>query len=187
MLRDYPETAFGGELPFPPDYRGRFMSERIARDGWALWPPIRFDARSINYARPAPAPPSAENWLGTDDQGRDVLARVIYGLRLSILFALGLTLASSLLGICAGAVQGYYGGWIDLFGQRFIEVWSGLPMLYLLIILASLVQPGSAGCWRSCCCSPGPAWSTWFAPSSCAVVTWSTSRRRGPSASATPG
>ncbi|WP_162960505.1 ABC transporter permease, partial [Pseudomonas aeruginosa] len=90
----------------------------------------------------APAPPSAENWLGTDDQGRDVLARVIYGLRLSILFALGLTLASSLLGICAGAVQGYYGGWIDLFGQRFIEVWSGLPMLYLLIILASLVQPG---------------------------------------------
>ncbi|MBF3216357.1 ABC transporter permease, partial [Pseudomonas aeruginosa] len=86
--------------------------------------------------------PSAENWLGTDDQGRDVLARVIYGLRLSILFALGLTLASSLLGICAGAVQGYYGGWIDLFGQRFIEVWSGLPMLYLLIILASLVQPG---------------------------------------------
>ncbi|HFH3642398.1 TPA: ABC transporter permease subunit, partial [Pseudomonas aeruginosa] len=81
-------------------------------------------------------------WLGTDDQGRDVLARVIYGLRLSILFALGLTLASSLLGICAGAVQGYYGGWIDLFGQRFIEVWSGLPMLYLLIILASLVQPG---------------------------------------------
>ncbi|WP_134442562.1 ABC transporter permease, partial [Pseudomonas aeruginosa] len=78
----------------------------------------------------------------TDDQGRDVLARVIYGLRLSILFALGLTLASSLLGICAGAVQGYYGGWIDLFGQRFIEVWSGLPMLYLLIILASLVQPG---------------------------------------------
>ncbi len=142
VLRDYPETAFGGELPFPPDYRGRFMSERIARDGWALWPPIRFDARSINYARPAPAPPSAENWLGTDDQGRDVLARVIYGLRLSILFALGLTLASSLLGICAGAVQGYYGGWIDLFGQRFIEVWSGLPMLYLLIILASLVQPG---------------------------------------------
>ncbi|MFO6312943.1 ABC transporter permease, partial [Pseudomonas aeruginosa] len=120
VLRDYPETAFGGELPFPPDYRGRFMSERIARDGWALWPPIRFDARSINYARPAPAPPSAENWLGTDDQGRDVLARVIYGLRLSILFALGLTLASSLLGICAGAVQGYYGGWIDLFGQRFI-------------------------------------------------------------------
>ncbi|WP_048302089.1 ABC transporter permease, partial [Pseudomonas aeruginosa] len=92
--------------------------------------------------RAAPAPPSAENWLGTDDQGRDVLARVIYGLRLSILFALGLTLASSLLGICAGAVQGYYGGWIDLFGQRFIEVWSGLPMLYLLIILASLVQPG---------------------------------------------
>ncbi|MDX1898986.1 ABC transporter permease, partial [Pseudomonas aeruginosa] len=84
----------------------------------------------------------AENWLGTDDQGRDVLARVIYGLRLSILFTLGLTLASSLLGICAGAVQGYYGGWIDLFGQRFIEVWSGLPMLYLLIILASLVQPG---------------------------------------------
>ncbi|HCF5458948.1 TPA: ABC transporter permease [Pseudomonas aeruginosa] len=142
VLRDYPETAFGGELPFPPDYRGRFMSERITRDGWALWPPIRFDARSINCARPAPAPPSAENWLGTDDQGRDVLARVIYGLRLSILFALGLTLASSLLGICAGAVQGYYGGWIDLFGQRFIEVWSGLPMLYLLIILASLVQPG---------------------------------------------
>ena len=144
-LKRYTEQQFGGQLPFQPDYRSAYVRQLIEQQGgWMLFAPIPFSADTPNYDLqvPTPSPPSASNWLGTDDQGRDVLARVIYGLRLSILFALGLTLASSLLGICAGAVQGYYGGWIDLFGQRFIEVWSGLPMLYLLIILASLVQPG---------------------------------------------
>lgn len=108
-----------------------------------LWPPIRYGHQTINYDLPvpAPSPPTAENWLGTDDQGRDVLARVIYGFRISILFALVLTLFSSVIGVIAGAIQGYYGGKIDLLFQRFIEIWSGLPVLFLLIILASLVEP----------------------------------------------
>ncbi|MCS5563435.1 MAG: ABC transporter permease, partial [Oleiphilaceae bacterium] len=103
----------------------------------------RFSYNTINYdlTVPSPAPPSAENWLGTDDQGRDVAARVIYGFRISVLFGLTLTIASSIVGVAVGALQGYYGGKIDLFGQRFIEIWSGLPMLYLLIILSSIVQP----------------------------------------------
>lgn len=107
-----------------------------------LWPPIHFSYDTINYARIAPAPPSSENLLGTDDQGRDVLARVIYGFRISVLFGLILTLFSSLIGVAAGAMQGFYGGRIDLIGQRFIEIWSGMPSLYLLIILSSFVEPG---------------------------------------------
>ena len=107
-----------------------------------FWPPIRYSYDTINYSRVAPAPPSLENWLGTDDQGRDVLARVIYGFRISILFGLALTLISSVIGIIAGALQGFYGGKIDLIGQRFIEIWSGMPSLYLLIILSSFVEPG---------------------------------------------
>ena len=108
-----------------------------------LWAPIRYDYGTINYnlKTPAPAPPDGENWLGTDDQGRDVLARLIYGFRISVLFGLALTFFSSILGIAAGAVQGYFGGLLDLLMQRFIEIWSGLPVLYLLIILASLVEP----------------------------------------------
>ena len=110
-----------------------------------IWPVIPFNYSSINYELqvPAPAPPSLENWLGTDDQGRDVLARVIYGFRISVLFALTLTLTliSSVIGVIAGALQGFYGGWVDLVGQRLLEIWSGLPVLYLLIILASFVQP----------------------------------------------
>jgi microcin C transport system permease protein len=108
-----------------------------------LWPPIPFSYDTINYDLeiPSPAPPSAENWLGTDDQGRDVAARVIYGFRISVLFGLTLTFFSSIIGVIAGAIQGFYGGKVDLIGQRFIEVWSGLPMLYLLIILSSIVQP----------------------------------------------
>src|SRR3546814_927200 len=108
-----------------------------------VWPVIPFNYSSINYELqvPAPAPPSLENWLGTDDQGRDVLARVIYGFRISVLFALTLTLISSVIGVIAGALQGFYGGWVDLVGQRLLELWSGLPVLYLLIILASFVQP----------------------------------------------
>lgn len=108
-----------------------------------LWPIIPFNYSSINYDLqvPAPAPPSSQNWLGTDDQGRDVLARVIYGFRISVLFALTLTLVSSVIGVFVGALQGFYGGWVDLVGQRFLEVWSGLPVLYLLIIMASFIQP----------------------------------------------
>ncbi len=144
VLKRYPETAFGGEFPLEANYKSPYMRELIASgDGWMLWPPIAFSYDSINYDLrvPAPAPPSADNWLGTDDQGRDVLARVIYGFRISVLFALTLTLASSVIGVLAGALQGYYGGWVDLTGQRFLEVWSGLPVLFMLIILSSIVQP----------------------------------------------
>ena len=144
VFKRYPETTFGGEFPLQANYKSPYVQELIAqKDGWMLWPPIPFSYSSINYelTTPAPARPSADNWLGTDDQGRDVLARVIYGFRISVLFALTLTLASSVIGVVAGALQGYYGGWVDLAGQRILEIWSGLPVLYLLIILASFVQP----------------------------------------------
>lgn len=142
----YNEEVFGGEMPLPleANYKGPYIQELVKeKGGWMIWPPIRFNYQSINYdlKEPAPSPPSAQNWLGTDDQGRDVLARVIYGFRISVLFALTLTLISSVIGVIAGAIQGFYGGWIDLAGQRFMEIWSGLPMLYMLIILASFVQP----------------------------------------------
>lgn len=144
VLKRYPETVFGGEFPLQANYKSPYVRDLIEqKDGWMIWPVIPFSYSSINYDLrvPAPAPPSAENWLGTDDQGRDVLARVIYGFRISVLFALSLTLLSSVIGVLAGAVQGFYGGWVDLIGQRFLEIWSGLPVLYLLIILASFVQP----------------------------------------------
>lgn len=144
VLKRYPETTFGGEFPLQANYKSPYIQELIAeKDGWMLWPPIRYDYSSINYDLqvPSPAPPSWDNWLGTDDQGRDVLARVIYGFRISVLFALTLTLISSVIGVTVGALQGFYGGWVDLLGQRFLEIWSGLPVLYLLIILASFVQP----------------------------------------------
>lgn len=138
----YPETTFGGEFELEMDYRQDFAKELVEPRGGMLWPPIRYSYDTINYARIAPAPPSPENWLGTDDQGRDVLARVIYGLRISILFGLALTFFSTIIGVTVGALQGFYGGKIDLFGQRFIEIWSGMPNLYLLIILSSFVEPG---------------------------------------------
>ncbi|GGC02660.1 ABC transporter permease [Marinobacterium zhoushanense] len=144
MWMNYSELTFGGEFDTPADYKDPYIQELISEaGGWMLWPPIRFSYDTINYDLPvpAPSPPSAENWLGTDDQGRDVLARVIYGFRISVLFALVLTLISSVIGVMAGATQGYYGGKIDLLFQRFIEIWSGLPVLFLLIILASLVEP----------------------------------------------
>jgi microcin C transport system permease protein len=143
-FRVYPETAFGGELPTEADYRDPYLRGLIAaRGGWAVWPLVPYSHDTINYAlpRPAPAPPSRQNWLGTDDQGRDLLARLIYGFRISVLFGLALTLFSSVIGVAAGGIQGYFGGWIDLLAQRAIEIWSGLPVLYLLIILASLVEP----------------------------------------------
>jgi len=143
VLVSYPETAFGGALPTLAVYRDPEVRRLIEAKGWMAWPPIRYSYDTINYALtvPAPAPPSRENWLGTDDQGRDLLARLIYGFRISVLFGLTLTILSSIVGIAAGAVQGYWGGWVDLLFQRGIEIWSGLPVLYLLIILASLVEP----------------------------------------------
>ena len=140
----YPETDFGGEFETEADYRDPFVMELIEeKQGWAIWPPIRFSYDTINYDLPvpAPAPPSTVNWLGTDDQGRDVVARLIYGFRISVLFGLTLSLVSSVIGVLAGAVQGYFGGWTDLIFQRFIEIWSSLPYLYLIIIIAAFFQP----------------------------------------------
>jgi len=143
VLRTYAETTFGGVFPTEADYRDPAVARLIAEKGWVLWPPIPYRYDTINYQLPvpAPAPPSRDNWLGTDDQGRDLAARLIYGFRISVLFGLTLTLLSSVIGIVAGAVQGYFGGWVDLLFQRFIEIWAGLPVLYLLIILASVVEP----------------------------------------------
>ncbi len=140
----YPETTFGGDFPTEADYRDPAVAELIAAKGWAVWPPIpySYDTVITDLGLPAPSPPSARNPLGTDDQARDVLARVVYGFRVSVLFGLTLTLLSSALGIAAGAVQGYFGGWVDLGFQRLMEVWGGLPLLYLLIILASVITPG---------------------------------------------
>jgi microcin C transport system permease protein len=143
FLTAYPETAFGGEFETEADYRDPHVARLIGERGWAVWPLVPYNHRTVawNLAVPAPAPPDAEHWLGTDDQARDVVARLIYGFRISVLFGLVLTLFSSVIGVAAGAVQGYFGGWTDLLFQRFMEVWSGLPILYLLIILASMVEP----------------------------------------------
>jgi microcin C transport system permease protein len=139
----YAETTFGGEFPTEADYRDPFVADKIRAGGWMIWPAVPFSYQTVNreLSVPAPAPPSHQDWLGTDDQGRDVLARLIYGFRISVLFGLALTLFSSVIGVAAGAVQGFFGGLTDLLMQRFIEIWSGLPVLYMLIILASLVEP----------------------------------------------
>ncbi|MFP4138116.1 MAG: ABC transporter permease [Halomonas sp.] len=144
LLVDYPETEFGGFLPTTADYHDPFVQEQIEENGWALWPPIPFSYQTLDMQmmRPSPAPPDARHWLGTDDQGRDVLARVIYGFRLSVAFALVLTAGSLAMGVLVGGIQGYFGGRTDLIGQRLTEIWQGLPVLFLLIILASFVQPG---------------------------------------------
>ncbi|KAB7628377.1 ABC transporter permease [Alkalilimnicola sp. S0819] len=143
VLVSYPETAFGGDFATEAEYRDPYVQGLIEAQGWMLWPPIRFSFDTVDYELPGPAPsaPSARHWLGTDDQTRDVLARLIYGFRLSVLFGLALTVLSSLVGVAVGAMQGYFGGRLDLFGQRLIEIWSGLPMLFVLIILASVVKP----------------------------------------------
>lgn len=144
VVATYPETTFGGDFPTEADYRDPFVQELIEKDGWILWPPVRFSYNTIDTEldRPAPSPPDARHWLGTDDQARDVLARVIYGFRISVLFGLLLTVFSSVIGIAAGAVQGYYGGILDLTFQRFIEIWGGMPFIYILIILSALIVPG---------------------------------------------
>jgi microcin C transport system permease protein len=145
VLRDYSEDTFGSEfMPTAADYTEPDVRAAIAKHGWMLWPLIPYSYNTVvkNLPRPAPSPPSAQNLLGTDDQARDVLARVIYGFRISVLFGFTLTAISTVVGVAAGAVQGFYGGLIDLFFQRFIEMWSGMPQLYLLIILSSIISPG---------------------------------------------
>lgn len=143
FLTSYPETEFGGDFETEADYRDEYVAELINENGWMIWPLIKYSYDTINYQLPvpAPAPPSEENLLGTDDQARDVVARLIYGFRISVLFGLTLTLFSSFVGIIVGALQGFYGGRVDLYGQRFIEIWSGLPVLFLLIIMSSIVTP----------------------------------------------
>ncbi len=140
----YAETVFGGEFETEADYRDPFVTELIEKkNGRIIWPIIRYryDTINLNLPVPAPAPPSADNWLGTDDQGRDVVARLLYGFRISVLFGLVLTIISSVIGVVAGAIQGYFGGWTDLVFQRVIEVWTSVPSLYLLIIIASIIEP----------------------------------------------
>ena len=140
----YPETEFGGDFATEADYRDPFVQELIQEAGGSiLWPliPYSYDTINLDLPVPAPAPPSAENWLGTDDQGRDVVARVIYGFRISVLFGLILTFFASIIGVAVGAVQGYFGGWTDLIGQRLIEIWSSVPSLYLIIIIAAVIEP----------------------------------------------
>ena len=142
VLADYPETTFGGEFETTADYRDPFVQDLIRDAGGVMvWPLIEYSYRTINLNRRATSPPSADNWLGTDDQGRDVAARLIYGFRISVLFGLTLTFFSSIIGVTAGALQGYFGGWTDLLGQRFIEIWTSVPQLYLLIIIASIIEP----------------------------------------------
>jgi microcin C transport system permease protein len=143
VFKNYPETQFGGDLPTNAVYTDIEVRHLIEEKGWMIWPliPYSYNTRATTEDRNSLLPPSWRHPLGTDDQARDVLARVVYGFRISVLFGLSLTILSSIFGIAAGAVQGYFGGWIDLSFQRFLEVWSSLPTLYLLIILASLIQP----------------------------------------------
>ena len=143
IINEYPETIFGGDFETEADYRDPFVKKLINSNGWIIMPIIPYSYNTIirDLNVPAPAPPSQKNWLGTDDQARDVLARLIYGFRISILFGFTLTFFSMIIGVSAGAVQGYFGGKIDLFFQRFMEIWSAIPTLYVLIILASIVQP----------------------------------------------
>jgi microcin C transport system permease protein len=143
VLTSYPETDFGGDFETEADYSDPFVVELIEEKGWVVWPliPYSFDTPVTDLPTPAPSSPTAQNWLGTDDQARDVTARLIYGFRISVLFGFTLTILSSIVGVAAGAVQGYFGGWTDLLFQRFIEIWSSLPTLFLLIILASVVEP----------------------------------------------
>ena len=143
VIESIPETFFGGEFETEADYKDPFVIELINKNGFLIMPLIEYSYETINYDLdvPSPSPPSLENILGTDDQGRDVLSRLIYGFRISVFFGLILTILSTIIGVAIGGIQGYFGGRIDLFGQRIIEVWSGLPVLYLLIIISSFVEP----------------------------------------------
>ena len=167
VLVDYPEEKFGGFLA-TTDYRSDFIQQEIDANGWMIWPPIRYSYQTVNSNIPHSAPtepfwmmakgdrckayPQGDhdpncilgnmNWLGTDDQARDVTARMIYGFRISVLFGLALTICSAIIGVTAGAIQGYFGGWTDLLLQRFIEIWSSMPVLYILLIIAAILPPG---------------------------------------------
>lgn len=143
ILNDYNETEFGGDFPTSTDYKDLYIKNKIEAEGYIIWTPIKFSYNTINYELdvPTPAPPSKVNLLGTDDEGRDILARIIYGFRLSVLFAFLLTSMSSVIGIIIGAIQGYFGGKLDIILQRIIEVWESLPQLFILIIMASLFIP----------------------------------------------
>ena len=144
LIRDYPETTFGGDFPTNTVYVDEEVQKLIEAKGWIVWPPIPYSYNTVlkGEGRRALQPPSWRHWLGTDDQARDVMARVIYGFRISVLFGLVLTILSSIIGVIAGATQGYFGGLVDLLFQRFLEIWSSMPTLYILIILASFIQPG---------------------------------------------
>jgi microcin C transport system permease protein len=140
----YPETAFGGDFATEADYRDPFVREKVAEKGWMIWPllPYHYSTIAWDLRVPAPSPPDENHWLGTDDQARDVAAGLIYGFRISVIFGLVLTVFSALIGVSAGALQGFYGGWLDLIFQRFMEIWSSMPVLFILIILASVIVPG---------------------------------------------
>ncbi|AKZ64373.1 peptide ABC transporter permease [Herbaspirillum hiltneri N3] len=144
MLHDYSEKAFGGDFESPADYLDPFIQDQFRKDdNWAIYPPNHYRFDTLNYfaKQPNPAPPSSENWLGTDDRGRDVFARLLYGFRISILFGLALTATGVVLGLLAGALQGYFAGRTDLFMQRILEIWGSMPELYLLIIFSSIFEP----------------------------------------------
>ena len=144
IAHDYSEKEFGGDFASPADYLDPFIQDQFKKDGnWAVYPLNRYRFDTLNYfaTQPNPAPPSSENWLGTDDRGRDVFARLLYGFRISILFGLALTATGVVLGLLAGAVQGYFAGRIDLFMQRILEIWGSMPELYLLIIFSSIFEP----------------------------------------------
>lgn len=143
LLNTYADKDFGGDFPTPADYRDPFIRKNIQDNGWMIFPIIPFSFNTVDYDLkvPTPAAPSSRHWLGTDDEGRDIVARMLYGLRLSVIFAFLLTLFSSAAGIAAGALQGYVGGRIDLFLQRFLEIWEALPQLFILIIVASIFEP----------------------------------------------
>lgn len=143
VLRTYSEKMFGGYFEVEAEYKDLFVQDLIENSGgWIIWPLVPYSYQTIDFylETPAPAPPSSRHWLGTDDGGRDILAKLIYGFRLSVVFGLILTICSSVIGIAAGAIQGYFGGKVDLIAQRFIEIWAGLPILFVLIILASIVE-----------------------------------------------
>ena len=147
MVQDYPETTFGGDFLTPTDYLDPFVRERLAAPGnWAVYAPNPYGPKTLNYfaKEPNPSAPSRDNWLGTDDRGRDLLAQLIYGFRVSVLFALALTFIGTLLGVLTGAIQGYFGGKTDLIFQRFIEIWGSMPELYLLIIFSAIFAPSVA-------------------------------------------
>ncbi len=144
LIKNYPEKVFGGDFETEADYLDPFIEQQFAKAGnWAIYPPNPYGSKTINYfaKQPNPSAPSADNWLGTDDRGRDLLAQLIYGFRVSVLFALALTFVGTLLGIAAGAVQGFFGGKTDLAFQRFIEIWGSMPELYLLIIFSAILSP----------------------------------------------